>query len=118
MNIIQSESVRKLVKTIKSIQKRMMDSDLVSAEYITVYSVLSEEFKDFSDSYPELFKKVTSGTDIQTVSSILYFRDRYERGLITEEQLAQMLNKRYIPAHILDTPCDVRRKEEACEERR
>lgn len=97
---ITTPSVIQIMKTIKAIQNRMKDPDIIGLEYIRVYEKLGEEFNDFFDNHTIIFTKVIKGEDLNTVASVLYYRDKVERGLITEDQLSELLAKRYLPAHL------------------
>lgn len=97
---ITSPNVIYILQTIKTIQKRMKDPDLVGLEYIRIYEKLCEEFTDFSDRYTHIFTKVIRGENLNTLASVLYYKDRVEKGLITETQLSELLAKKYLPSHL------------------
>ncbi|XWV26244.1 hypothetical protein QJ857_gp0832 [Tupanvirus soda lake] len=97
---ITTPSVIYIMKTIKSIQKRMKDPDVVNLEYIRVYDKLGKEFPEFFDKYTAIFTKVIRGENLNTVASVLYYKDKVERGLMTEQQLSDMLAKKFLPSHL------------------
>jgi len=97
---ITTPTVIEIMRTIKAIQTRMKDPDIVKLEYIHVYDTLGKEFSDFSDKHTTIFTKVIRGENLNTIASVLYYKDKVERGLITEEQLSELLAKRYLPSHL------------------
>ena len=107
---ITSPEVINIMKTIKQIQKRMKDPDVVKLEYIRVYDQLGREFDDFFTRYTSIFISVIRGEDLATLASVLYSKDQVLRGLITEAELADKLAKKYFPAH-LKAESDARLKE-------
>lgn len=97
---IRTPSVLYVMHTIKAIQKRMKDPDLVNAEYIRVYDTLGREFQTFADSYTAIFTKVIRGESLSTIASALYYKNQVALGLITEAELSEMLAAKYLPAHL------------------
>lgn len=97
---ITTPSVLYIMKTIKAIQKRMKDPDLVNLDYIKVYTQLVKEFSEFADKYTRIFTKVVRGENLDTVASVLYYKDKIARGLMTEEQLSDLLATKYLPNHL------------------
>lgn len=97
---IVSPNVYYIIKTIKTIQNRMKDPDVSGLEYIQVYDKLGKEFSDFFDKYTAIFTKVIRGENLNTIASVLYYKDKVERGLITESQLSELLAKKYLPTHL------------------
>lgn len=97
---IISPNVIYIMKTIKAIQRRMKDPDMVNQEYIRVYDALGREFSDFSDKYTAIFTKIIRGENLNTVASVLYYKDKVDRGLMTEEELSSMLAEKYLPTHL------------------
>lgn len=85
-----------IVTTIKSIQKRMKDPDLVNAEYIYVYDKLGKEFPYLFDNHTAIFTKVIRGEDLYVVAANLYYKDKIDRGLFTEAELRELLAKKYL----------------------
>lgn len=94
---ITTPEVIYIMKTIKQIQKRMKDPDIINLEYIMVYSQLSKEFNDFFNKYTSIFVKVIRGEDLRTVATILYYKDKVAKGLLTEEELSNMLAEKFLP---------------------
>ena len=97
---ITTPSVLYVMHSIKALQKRMKDPDLVNAEYIRVYDILGREFQTFADSYTAIFTKVIRGESLSTIASALYYKDRIARNLIKEAELSEMLAEKYLPAHL------------------
>ena len=97
---IKSPKVLEIMKTIRAIQTRMKQPDIVNAEFITVYKVITEEFEQFSNRYVSIFNKVIRGENLTTVASVLYYWDQFLRGLITEEELSEMLATKYLPPEL------------------
>ena len=107
---ITTPSVIYIMKTIKEIQKRMKDPDIAKLEYIRVYDQLGREFDDFFNSYTGIFVKVIRGESLSTLASVLYYKDKVAKGVITEEELADKLANKYLPAN-LKSESDARLKE-------
>jgi hypothetical protein len=99
---IKTPRIIAIMKTIKAIQKRMKDPDLVKEDFITVITKLGEEFQDFADRYGLIFTKVVRGENLDMVASVLYYQDQVALGLITEEKLSDMLAEQYLPKHLKD----------------
>lgn len=97
---ITSPNILYIIQTIKAIQKRMKDPDLVNEQYIHVYDKLGKEFSHFSDTYTMIFTNVIRGEKLDTIASVLYYKDKVNRGLITEEQLSDLLAKKFLPEHL------------------
>ncbi len=89
-----------MIQTIKQIQKRMKDTDLVNLEYPRVYDALSKEFDDFFNRHTSIFIKVTRGENLDILASALYYQDQVAKGLITEAEVADKVAKRYMPEHL------------------
>lgn len=99
---ITSPKLKNIFGTIKQIQKRMKDPDLVNQEFIRVYDVLGKEFSEFADTYTHIFTKVVRCEDLKTVAAVLYYKDKVDRGLMTEAELSEMLSSKYLPKHLKD----------------
>jgi hypothetical protein len=99
---IKSPSVLYIMKTIKIIQKRMKDPDIANLEYIRVYDTLGKEFPEFFDKYTSIFTKVIRGENLNTIASVLYYKDKVDRALMTEEQLSDMLAKKILPPSLYE----------------
>lgn len=97
---ITTPSVLFIMKTIKQIQKRMKDPDIARLEYIIMYDTLGKEFNEFFENYTGIFIKVIRGENLSTVASALYYKDKIERGLMTQDQLSDMLATKYLPANL------------------
>lgn len=97
---ITTPSVLYIMKTIKAIQKRMKDPDIAGLGYTEVYDKMGKEFSDFANRYISIFTKVIRGENLNTIASILYYKDKIAKGLMTEEQLSDMLATKYLPKHL------------------
>uniref|UniRef100_A0A6G6ACM8 Uncharacterized protein n=1 Tax=Borely moumouvirus TaxID=2712067 RepID=A0A6G6ACM8_9VIRU len=97
---ITDPRVIEIMKTIKLIQKRMKDPDLIDLEYIMVYDTLGKEFSHFSDRYTEIFTKVIRGEKMDIIASILYYMDKIYKGNMTESELSEMLANKFLPANL------------------
>lgn len=97
---ITSPKILYIMKTIKAIQKRMKDYDNLGLQYIELYDKLGKEFIQFFDDYTTIFTKVIRGEKLNLIASVLYYKDKVDKGLITEAQLGDMLSKKYMPAHL------------------
>lgn len=82
-----------VVLTIKEVQKRI--KELADQNYMAMYSIVDTEFSDFAERYTFLFVRVTKGQDLPELASLLYARDHFLRGLITESQLQKDLAKHF-----------------------
>ena len=107
---ITTPSVLYIMKTIKAVQKRMKDPDLVNLAYIQVYTQMEKEFADFADDHTRIFTKVVRGENLNTIASVLYYKDKVARGLMTEEALSELLATKYLPTH-LKQEADAKMKE-------
>ena len=99
-----------IMKTIKQIQRRMKDPDMVHLEYIRVYDQLSREFDPFFNRYTGIFTKVVKGENLNTLASVLYYKDQVSRGLITEEELRDRLARKFLPPE-LKAQADIKMQE-------
>ena len=93
---IKSLEIINIMKTIKIIQTRMKDPDMMQLSYIRVYDALGKEFSHFSDKYTKIFTMVIRGENLNTITTVLYYRDKVIRGLMTEEQLMELLKKKFL----------------------
>ncbi|AAV50653.1 hypothetical protein [Acanthamoeba castellanii mimivirus] len=89
-----------IIKSIKQIQQRMKDPEIASLEYIKMYDVLGKEFYHFSERHTKIFTEVLQKKNLNTVVSVLYYKDKVEKGELTEEQLQNMLAEKYLPKHL------------------
>jgi hypothetical protein len=96
---IRSPEILYIMRTIKLIQKRMKDPDIKNLEYVRVYDQLGREFDSFFNRYTGIFISVIRGENLQTLASVLYYKDQELRGLTTEAEVADKLaNKYFTPA--------------------
>lgn len=97
---LKSQYLIDIVTNIKLIQARMKMPDLRNKEYAIVYSILSNEFPQFSDENPSVFVKVIRGEDLTTTCKVLYYRDQVDRGLMKESDLSDKLAAHFLPADL------------------
>lgn len=95
---IKSPEIIYVIKTIKAIQTRMKEPDMVNESYVHVYDKLGKEFSHFSDSYMEIFKKVIRGESLGVTAASLFYKDRVMQGLMEESTLSEILQKKYMTA--------------------
>ena len=100
LNEITSPAIIYIMRTIKQIQKRMKDPDCANLEYIKLYDKLGNEFQMFFDTYTKIFIKVIRGENLNTLASVLYYKDKVNRGLITEAQVSELLATKYLPEEL------------------
>ena len=100
---IKTDTIRNILSTIKKIQKRMLDDDLVNKEYVYVYNKLCNEFSDFSDKYTKIFMDVVQGNDLRTISETLYFKDKVLTGEMTESDISDIITNRFLPKHLINS---------------
>jgi len=89
-----------IIKTIKEIQKRMKDPDIVNLEYIRVYDTLGSEFIEFFETYTKIFTIVIKGEDLKPLAEILYYTNKVYIGEITEAELSEKLSTKFLPANL------------------
>lgn len=94
---ITTPHVLYIIRTIKSIQKRIMDPDMRNQEEIWVYDQMTREFCEFCDCHKEIFRRVVRGEDLSIVAGALYYEDRMCRGLLTKEKLSDDLHTKFLP---------------------
>ncbi|AZL89347.1 hypothetical protein QKC54_gp0482 [Megavirus baoshan] len=99
-----------ILSTIKKIQQRMKDPDVINLEYIRIYDKLGREFEEFSDQYTDIFTKIIRGEKLDIIASVIYYMDKIYKGNMTEEELSDMLATRFLPAH-LKADADAKMKE-------
>lgn len=97
---IESPLVIYILKTIKAMQTRMKEPDLINRQYAFVYDTLSKEFNNFFEKEPAIFTRVIRGESMATIASILYYKDKESRGLINQDQISDQLATRFIPEHL------------------
>jgi hypothetical protein len=97
---ITSPEIIYIMTTIKRIQQRMKDPEIAKLEYIRVYDQLGKEFDAFFERYTGIFVKVIRGENLSTLASVLFYKDQVLRGLMTEEELADQLASKYLPANL------------------
>lgn len=97
---ITSPQVIYILKTIKAIQKRMKDPDLVNVEYIRVYDKLSIEFEYFIEKYTDIFTKVVRGESLATIGSVLFHKNKMDNGGTSQEKLRDALMEKYWPENL------------------
>lgn len=100
LRYISSPKLVHILKTIKNIQKRMKDPDIKNLDFIQIYDKLGKEFEDFFNKYTKIFTMIIKGEDLSVVASVLYYKDKIEKGLMTEQQLSDMLAEKYLPKHL------------------
>lgn len=107
---ISSPNLINILRTIKAIQKRMKDPEIKNLEFIQMYDKLGKEFEDFFNKHTKIFTMVIKGENLRILASVLYYKDKIEKGLMTEQQLSEMLAEKYLPSH-LKAEADARIKE-------
>lgn len=107
---IKHPEIIEIMRTIKKIQNRMKDPDVKDLEYIRVYDKLGKEFDDFFTRNTGIFVRVIRGENLATLASVLYYRDKVLRGLMTQEEIADKLANKFLPAH-LKAESDIKLKE-------
>ena len=93
---IKSPEVVYILQTIKKIQQRMKDPEILQMEFIRRYDKLSYEFNEFFERYTGIFARVVKGENLDVLASVLYQRDQVLRGIITEEELSNKLAEKYL----------------------
>jgi len=99
-NIIKHPDILEMITIIKKIQNRMKDPDIKDLEYIQVYHILSKEFDDFFNKNTGIFVKIIKGENLKILASVLYYKDKVLRGLLSESELADKLATMYLPADL------------------
>lgn len=80
-----------IIITVKEMQKRMLDQDLVNEEFAVNYDRLSREFNDFFEKYPNIFSLVVKCKDPYVLAQIVYFYSKCMKGEKSEEEIANMV---------------------------
>lgn len=93
---ISSPDVLYIITNIKLIQQRMKDPEIVNMEYIRIYDTLSREFDDFFMKYTGIFARVTKGESLNVLASALYYKNKIEKGDMTESALSDKLASIYL----------------------
>lgn len=93
---VKSPEVIYILQTIKKIQQRMKDPEILQMEFIRRYDKLSYEFNEFFERYTGIFARVVKGENLDVLASVLYQRDQVLRGIITEEELSNKLAEKYL----------------------
>jgi len=96
LSSITSPEVLYILKTIKQMQHRMKDPEIIELEFIRIYDKLSYEFDDFFTRYTGIFARVVKGEKLDLLASVLYQKDQVDKGLITEKELADKLAEKYL----------------------
>lgn len=102
LNCISSPQIKNIILTIKQIQKRMKDPDIVDLEYIQVYDILGREFDDFFNRYTHIFTLVIRGDNLSTLAQILYYKDKVIRNEMNESDVTEMVATKFLPKHLKD----------------
>lgn len=89
-----------ILTTIKAIQKRMKDPDLVYEPFPKVYNKLSFEFPTFFEKNGDIFTKVVRGESLATLACVVFYEDKVRRGIITQESVNKMIEERYIAENL------------------
>ena len=93
---VKSPEVIYILQTIKKIQQRMKDPEILQMEFIRRYDKLSYEFNEFFERYTGIFARVVKGENLDVLASVLYQRDQVLRGIITEGELSNKLAEKYL----------------------
>jgi predicted unusual protein kinase regulating ubiquinone biosynthesis (AarF/ABC1/UbiB family) len=105
--VILTPSIRHLFDTVRAIRKRLLDPKLSSLSFPEIYQKLSDEFPSFSSEQPRMFVRLVETTKPETtpeerqkifdrITSILYYRDKVMRGLMTEEEVADIVAGKFL----------------------
>lgn len=105
--IIISPSVKFLYDTVRAIRKRIEEPGIRTLTFPEIYQKMSEEFPTFADQQPRMFVRLIETTKPETseaqkktiidnIVSVLYYRDRVVRGLMTEEEVADIVAGKYL----------------------
>ena len=97
---IVSEPVIEKIKKIKEILKRSKEEDLQRLDFAHRYEKLVAEFPEFVEKHPSIFNKILREESMDIIAASLYYRDRIDRGLMTERELGDMLATQYFPKHL------------------
>jgi hypothetical protein len=92
---ITSPPIVEAICTVKQMLKRMKQPDLADKEFPVIYERLSEEFPEFFQEYSSIFPKVID-KKLGTIMSILYYRDKFHNGTMTEAEIAQLPASKYM----------------------
>jgi hypothetical protein len=76
--------------------RRMLDEIPAAMRREKRESVLKEQFKDFSEYYPELFKKILAKEDLTPMRVMLAMLDRMADGSINQHQASVIVGERLV----------------------
>lgn len=79
-----------------SLIRRMMDEIPLAMRREKRESVLREEFKEFSEYYPELFKKIIAKEDLTPIRVMLSMLDKMADGSINQHQASIIVGERLV----------------------
>ena len=91
----------KLLDDIAMIRVRCEELEEDKLNNVVIYrKKLDEEFREFADRYPTLFKKVISGEDLSRLAEMIYYIEKIRSKKTTfeaaEEELGKNMAKDYI----------------------
>lgn len=98
LNRITSPSVKNIILTMKKIQARMKEPDVVNLSYMDRYTLMTIEFTQFAERYGTIFSKLVGGGDgdLELIAQILYYKDKEEKGIISEDKIFKMVEETYL----------------------
>lgn len=76
--------------------RRMLDEIPAAMRREKREAVLKEQFKDFSEYYPELFKKILAKEDLTPIRVMLAMLDRMADGSINQHQASVIVGERLV----------------------
>jgi hypothetical protein len=79
-----------------SLIRRMMDEIPLAMRREKRELVLREEFKEFSEYYPELFKKIIAKEDLTPIRVMLSMLDKMADGSINQHQASIIVGERLV----------------------
>lgn len=107
MSVIISPSVKILFDTVRAIKIRINQNDVKTLSFPEIYQKMTDEFPTFASQQPRMFVRLIETTKpemtpvekqkvMDNICSVLYYRDKVVRGLITEEEVADIVAGRYL----------------------
>jgi len=97
---IKSPELVFVIQTIKSMQRRMKEPDLIVEEYAVVHNTLADEFPEFFEKHPTIFVKTIRNESMDIIASTLFHKEQINLGLLTEEEFADKLATQFLPKNL------------------
>ena len=82
-----------------SLVRRML-REIPRAMSTSTEQELREQFKEFAEAYPELFKKIITRSDLTPIHTMLAMLDRIQEGSLNTHQASMIVGKRLLDRYV------------------